>query len=171
MKGLTVLAAVLLAGLFPATGLACGKTGKLAALISYVGTRYGDLPATLDTDPAVQARLKRLPAPVRAHLKRNLDVRGPVDLIDCHLVVSGNADHMGGEENAVLDVNLYSGAVTAAILSHHRVIIYLDRDPSAGSGYNAVPIAVRWWAAMAATGFDAANRPPAGTEVIRSEAR
>jgi len=50
-------------------------------------------------------------------LRRSLVVRGPVDPVSCHLVLEGNADHRGGSENAILDVNLHSGAVTAAILS------------------------------------------------------
>ena len=140
---------------------ACSNTGKLAGLLHYAGSSRGDITTTLEDDPAVRARLERVPASVRAHLKRNLDVRGPVDLVACHLVLSGNAAHMGGEENAILDVNLYSGAVTAALLSHGRIIIYLDQDPTAGSTYDAaVPVAVRWWAAMAANGFSAAAKPP-----------
>ncbi|MGA7799293.1 MAG: hypothetical protein WCC36_00645 [Gammaproteobacteria bacterium] len=152
---------------FFAAAQACSKAGKLAGLIHYAGSVTGDFPTALDGDPAVQARLQRLSPAVQAHLKRNLDVRGPVDLVSCHLVISGNADHMGGEENAILDVNLYSGAVTAAILSHGHITVYLDKDPTAGPVYDAaVPPAVRRWAAMAATDFHGIGRPPPNTEVM-----
>lgn len=163
--GLAVLSAVLLASPVSAVW-ACAKTGKLAGLIRYAGTNYGDLPTTLEDDPAVQARLQRLPETVRKHLRRNLEVRGPVDLVGCHLVVRGNAPQMGGAENAILDVNLYSGAVTVANLSKGRITIHLQRDPTAGSGYYAVPHAVRRWAAAAATGFSAEQNPPPNVQII-----
>ena len=167
-SSLAALGAALLFGLPPASVLACSQTGKLAGLMHYAGSGRGDTPATLDEDPAVQARLQRLPASVRAHLKRKLDAQGPVDLVSCHLVLSGNADHMGGEENAILDVNLYSGAVTVAILSRGQITIYMDQDPTAGSGYdNAVPTAVRWWAVMASNRFRSVERPPPNTQVLK----
>ncbi len=164
-----LIAAAFLAVLLPFTAAqACSKNGKLAGLMHYAGSTRDDFPTALDDDPAVQARLQGLPTPVRAHLKRNLDVRGPVDLVSCHLVLSGNADHMGGEENAIIDVNLYSGAVTAALLSHGSINIYLDKDPTAGTGYTAaVPPAVRRWAALAGTGFHADEHPPRKTQVIK----
>jgi hypothetical protein len=112
---ITRLAVALLVSLLPfATAQACSKTGKLARLMHYAGNYSSGTPDPLDKNPAVQDWLRHLPASVRVHLKRNLDVRGPVNLVDCHLVLSGNADHMGGEENAILDVNLYSGAISSA---------------------------------------------------------
>jgi hypothetical protein len=151
--------------------LACAQacSGKLAGLMSYAGTYTGEAHVPLDANPAVRTRLDRLPESVREHLARNLDARGAVDLIGCHLVLSGNAAHRGGEENAVLDVNLYSGAVTVGLLSRGRIDIYLDEDSTAGTGYTgSVPPAVRWWAAMAAGAFSAAQRPPPGTRVVRA---
>ncbi len=165
---LLVLIALVVTGMFPAAGLACGKDAKLAALVSYAGTYAGDTPTALDADPVVSSRLQHLSASVRAELKRDLEVRGAVDLIQCHLALSGNAPHMGGEQNAILDVNLYSGAVTVALLDQGRIRIFLDEDPTAASGYQAVPYAVRLWAGMAAGGFNALNNPPPGVQLIRS---
>ena len=164
------LGACLLLGLVSlGSAQACSPNGRLSALAHYAGSQDGDFPTTLYGEPAVQARLQRLPPTVLTHLQRNLEVRGPVDLVACELVLSGNAAHMGGVENAILDVNLYSGAVTAALLSRGQITIYLDRDPTAGSGYSAVPISVRRWAVSAATGFRAAEHPPPGTQIVRPE--
>jgi len=132
-----------------AASAAC--TGKLAAMQAYAGNYVGD--KNLLAAPAVAARLQQLPTALRQHLERNLDVAGPIDLIDCSLVLRGNAPHQGPEENAIVSVNLYSGAVTVAIHSRGHTDIYLDQDPTAGSGYAAVPGPVRQWAVLADMGF------------------
>lgn len=141
---------------------ACAKDGKLSALIRYAGSDRSSGGILLDQDPAVQAFVMRLPAKERAHLERNLDVRGPVDLISCHLVLSGNAIHQGRVEDAILDVSLYSGWITAAIHSGGHVHIYLDHDPAFGGGYDvAVPQAVRNWASTFAVDIAISEPPPA----------
>lgn len=161
-RNASLAALLMLTGLPVVASAAC--SGKLAALQSYAGNSVSDwnLPAA----PAVAARLSRLPAPIHQHLERNLDVAGPIDLIGCHLVLSGNAAHMGGEENAIVDVNLYSGAVTIALHSHGQTDIYLDADPTAstlGGLYGAVPGAVKQWAVLADLGFP--YQKPAGVRV------
>lgn len=149
----------------PAAGARC--TGKHAALMRYAGHDALDPGPSLLETPLLHARLEHLPAALRIHLLRDLDVRGPVDLIGCHLVLSGNAEHQGGAENAIVDVNLYSGAVTLGLLSRRRITVYLDHDPGAGHSYDgAVPAAVRWWAAIASTGFVAAQRTPPGLHLV-----
>ncbi len=151
---------------------ACAADGALAGLLRYAGRDALGGAGQLDTDPAVQGHLRRLPDNVREHLQRNLDVRGPVDLVSCHLVLEGNAEHQGGLENAILDVNLYSGAVTVGLLSAGRITIYLDADRTAGSSYDAaVPRAVRTWAAVAASGFRLVEQAPAGARVVRPGSR
>ena len=135
-------------------GASAACIGKYAYLQSYAGNYIGDM--NLLAVPPVAARLAELPASLRRHFERNLDVAGPIDLIGCHLVLSGNAPHMGPEENAIVDLNLYSGAVTLAIHSRGRSDIYLDKNPTAGTIgglYDAVPGAVQEWAIMADMGF------------------
>lgn len=137
-----------------ATSAACNvQGGGTSPLQSYAGNYVSD--RNLLAAPAVAARLKRLPAQVRRHLERNLDVAGQIDLVGCHLVLAGNAPHMGGEENAIVDVNLYSGAVTVAIHSRGHTDIWLDKDPTAATPppYSAVPGAVQQWAVLADMGF------------------
>lgn len=45
--------------------------------------------------------------------EENLDVAGPVALVSCHLFVSGNAVMRGSEEDAIVDVDLFSDTVVA----------------------------------------------------------
>lgn len=136
-------------------------TGKLAAMQAYAGNYVSD--KDLLAAPAVAARLQQLPAPLREHLERNLGVAGLIDLVDCSLLLTGNAAHEGGEEDAIVAVDLYSGAVTVAIHSHGRTDIYLDKDPTVGSGYAAVPRPVRQWAVLADMGFP--YQQPASVQV------
>lgn len=168
MRGQLLVAALAAANLvLPAAACACSSSGKLAGLLHYAGQSRG-ADGGMDADPAVLAHLQRLPDEVRAHLHRNLDVQGTVDLVSCHLVIEGNAAHEGGLENAILDVNLYSGAVTAGLLSGGRITIYLDSDPTAGTRYDAsVPPAVRTWAALAASGFHPLAQPPPQARIVR----
>ena len=164
--GLPGLAIVLLTLLLPAgASAACATDNQWADLMRYVGTTYGDLSTTLDNDPLVQRRLSRLSPSVRQHLARNLSVRGPVDLVSCHLVLHGNAPHEGNAEDAILDIDLYSGEVTIALLSDGQITIYLDKDPATFTGYGEVPAAVRRWVALAAMGGDRLSHLPSKARI------
>lgn len=145
------LAAVLLAGLLPATASAA-CAGKLSMLQPYAGQYLADH-GLLDA-PALAAVLQRLPAGERLHLRRNLDVSGPIELAGCHLVVSGNAPHMGTEQDAMLDVDLASGTVIAAIHGGGRIDIHVLADPGAPTPrWDALPRGLREWAVRADMGF------------------
>lgn len=127
-------------------------SGALAGLQSYAGKYRAD--QDLLAAPAVAARLARLPQDVRQRLQRNLDVSGPARLDACHLVLSGNAPHMGTEQDALLDVDLASGTVTAAIHAGGRIDVYVLADPvPATPRWDALPLALRAWAARADMGF------------------
>jgi hypothetical protein len=145
-------AALLFAALPLAAPAAC--TGKYAAMQSWAGSNLHE--KNLLAAPPVAARLQQLPAAVRNHLKRNLFVAGTIDLVGCGLVLTGIAAHMGGEEGAIVDFNLYSGAVTLGIHSRGRIDIWPDNaaaTTSQHSLYNRVPGAVRNWAILADMGF------------------
>lgn len=154
-----------LAGASAVASPACmAKGGRPSPMLAYVGSDAAG--RNLLAAPAVAASLARLPVSVRAHFERNLDVSGPVDLIGCHLVLSGNAPHLGGEEDAIVDVDLYSGAVTVGIHGRGRTDIYLDPRTAVsphGDAYGAVSEAVRQWAVLADMGFP--YQKPASVQV------
>jgi hypothetical protein len=150
----TVLLLVLVAISFNAAA-AC--SGKLANLQSYAGNYRAT--SDLLAAPELATLLQRLPGDEATHLTRNLDVSGPVMLVNCHLVVSGNAPHMGTEQDAMLDVDLVSGTVIAAIHGGGRIDIYTLADPASGApGWNALPRSMREWAVRADMGFP--QQPP-----------
>lgn len=112
--------------------------------MQYVGTYEND--RILD-DPDVAAALRSLVGREGEHLRSNIGVRGPVNLISCDLVISGNAPRMGGSEDGIVAVNVRTGAVTAAIHSEGRITVYAD-----GDSYWAVPLAIKDWLAVVSTG-------------------
>ncbi|MGA7966689.1 MAG: hypothetical protein WCB49_12550 [Gammaproteobacteria bacterium] len=157
-------APALLLALFLAPAVhAC--SGKLDRMLRYSG---GYKTAEVLGDPAVDAALKRLLGSELAHLQRNLGVSGPVDLIACDLVISGNAPHQGGEENAIIDISVYSGAVAAAILSQGKIAIYFNHGKSSpGHDYGeAVPLAIKDWLAVIYTKFYFRFNPPAKAQLL-----
>ena len=159
--GMAVLLA--LAGVLACTG-AYACSGKHADWVRYAGTRDQH---KLLAEPLVVAQLRRLPASVRRHLLRNLAVTGSIDLVSCDLVIAGNAEHMGGAENAIVDINLYSGTLSAAILSRGRIDIYADTaGMPAGMAYDAVPLSIKDWSGLAAEAFRVRMRPGRSTRVV-----
>lgn len=142
--------------------LAC--SGKHADWVRYAGTRDQH---KLLAEPVVAAQLRRLPAPVRRHLMRNLAVAGTIDLVSCDLVIAGNAEHMGGAENAIVDVNLYSGTLSAAILGRGHIDIYADiAGMPAGMEYDVVPLSIKDWVGVAAEGFRTRMQPARDARVV-----
>lgn len=105
-------------------------------------------------DKTLKPILKKILGKEYNHFITNLDVIGSVDLISGGIVLEGNASHNGGEEMAKLDVNLYNGVVTAAILSKGKIEVYTDRkdykkqDPN---NYMSLPISVKDWIALIVT--------------------
>lgn len=141
-----------------------GCTGKAAGLLDYAGTYRS---AQLLDETTVAAALHRLLGPELARLRRNLAVAGPVDLVSCNLVVAGNAEHAGGDENAIVAVNVASGGVAAAILSRGRISIYADTAGfPAGMEYAAVPLAVKDWLAVVYTKFYFRSHPPVAARLV-----
>lgn len=149
-RGVLILVLLVFAAIPPIASATC--TGKFAALQSYAGKYRAD--DDLLNAPALAALLGRLPGDERLHLRRNLDVSGPAVLEACHLIVSGNASHMGTEQDAMLDVDLASGTAIAAIHAGGRIDIYLLADQaSAAPSWKVLPQAIREWAVRADMGF------------------
>jgi len=126
--------------------------GKLAFLQAYAGSYESQ---ELLSEPDVTRHLENLPVTVLKHLRKNLNVSGPVDLVSCHLVVTGNAVSGGGNEDAIIDIDLFSGAVVAGLHASIRTDVYAA-DPD----YRHLPIAVRDWLAVVADRFLNRVHPP-----------
>lgn len=104
-------------------------------------------------DKMLKPILKKILGKEYQHFVSNLDVVGSVDLISGSIVLQGNADHAGGEEMALLDVNLYTGIITAAILSKGKIDVYTDRKnykKQDKDNYMNLPISIKDWAAVVA---------------------
>ena len=105
-------------------------------------------------DKKLKPILKKILGKEYQHFISNLDVIGSVDLISGGIVLEGNASHGGGEEMAKLDVNLYNGVVTAAILSKGKIDVYSDRKDykkQNPDNYMSLPISIKDWIALIVT--------------------
>ena len=105
-------------------------------------------------DKTLKPILKKILGKEYQHFISNLDVIGSVDLISGGIALEGNASHMGGEEMAKLDVNLYNGVVTAAIFSKGKIEVYTDRKDykkQDQDNYMNLHISVKDWIAVLST--------------------
>lgn len=98
------------------------KKGKLEHLAPAIGTyRLNDVLF----DPYVVAELEKLlPADAVTALHENLQVAGPVDFIDGHLVLSGNRPHHGTEDTASLWIRIFDGAVYVILQRQSKTTLY-----------------------------------------------
>ena len=119
---------------------------------AYVGSPDTD---ALLREPALRAELVSLLGESLAHFEHNLNVRGEVDLIGGQLSLVGNAPHGGSQEEAVLCIAVYDGAVNAAILSAGSITVYTRvRD------YAALPLCIKDWVTQVNSGHrDRFERP------------
>jgi hypothetical protein len=150
MPGLAV--AVLLASAVQAQEVDW-KTGALAHLVPFIGTYR--IQEVLD-DPMAAAALARLvPEAARAAIPRNLQVAGPVDFISGYLVLSGNAPHAGGEDEAQVWLKVYDGSAIVVLVQGGVRTLY-----AAESRYSYLPRVLR--AELAAPpGTMLTTKPPA----------
>jgi hypothetical protein len=105
-------------------------------------------------DKTIKPILKKILVKGYQHFLNNLDVMGSVDLISGGILLEGNAAHNGGEEMAKLDINLYSGIITVAILSKGKIEIYTDRkgyNKQDTDNYMNLPISIKDWIAVVST--------------------
>jgi len=145
--------ALLVAALLAATAHAeppAPTGGEL--LRKYAGSDDTD---ALLREPAIRSELAPLLGSELEHFERNLFVRGSVDVVSGSLSLSGNAPHGGTEEEAVLCVATYGGAVSAAILSGGAITVY-SRTPD----YGAQTRCIKDWITQANSGHrDRFERP------------
>jgi hypothetical protein len=105
--------------------------------MSYVNTY--DSQKLLD-DPMVKPQLARILGPQLTHLESNVGVHGPLGVDGGGLTLSGNAEHLGGEEEGLVFVDLSSGGVYACLLTNGRFEVY-GKQPK----FDYLPDAVRHW--------------------------
>ncbi|MEO8079162.1 MAG: hypothetical protein ABI641_01440, partial [Caldimonas sp.] len=108
----TALAAVLA---FAMAAAAAAPPDPAQAMLARYGGSY-DADALLK-EPAVRTELARLLGGELKHLQRNLSVAGGIGIVGGVLSYDGNADHQGGQEEAVVCVAPPGSLVEAAILS------------------------------------------------------
>lgn len=98
------------------------KRGKLDQLGQFAGTyRYEAILA----EPGVTEALVGLAGKEAAEqIQSNLQVRSPVAMIDRDLVLRGNAPHEGGENEAMVMINLLDGSVRAALLHQEKLTLF-----------------------------------------------
>lgn len=96
-------------------------------------------------DKKVNPILKKMMGKEYKHLINNLSVTGPVDLIAGSIVISGNAPHSGGYDMGILDINLYTGKIHAAIYLAGIITIFSSEDTKK---YEYLPISIKDWIAV-----------------------
>lgn len=128
-------------------------------LRSYLGTYALD---QLMDEPPVKAELERIAGGRLAHLRRNLNVVGPVNFVAGWLAVAGNAPHGGTEEEAVLCVHPDGSAVHAALLSNRQItVLTAERD------YVNLPLCIKDWITLANSGHRDRLRQPSNTRLAQ----
>lgn len=148
---------ILLVALALPSSASAGCTGEFAALAKYAG----EYPEKLFQEPVISSRMRELMGPALARLETDLDVRGTVALINCELVVEGNAPHQGGARHAIVSFDLHSGTMTIGMLDNGRVTVVSSPTPLRdSSNYSHLPSHVRDWAFVAAEGFRSRGKPP-----------
>jgi len=114
--------------------------------------------------PAVRAELQKLLGEEMDHLRRNLNVRGGVDLSGETLSVNGNAPHQGTEEEAIVCVTVLplKTMVEAAILSKGAVSVYTHDER-----YENASICIKDWITLANSGHNDRVTQPQNVRVVR----
>ena len=158
---LAIIGVVLALG-SPASAACSGKFASMAKLA-------GGEPSVLMRNPAVKSAMKQVLGTAQKQLKKSLKVHGWVDLIDCQLVVEGNARHGGGVRNAVLSFSLYDGSLSVGLMDHGRVTVFSSHSSEKSFIYDYLPAYVRDWAYVAANGFRSRGSPPANVLFYRSK--
>lgn len=113
------------------------------------------------TDKKVNPTLRKMMGKEYKHLIQNLSVTGPVDLIAGSIVISGNAPHSGGYDMGILDINLYTGKINAAIYLAGVITIYSSND---NRKYEYLPISIKDWIAVVNRSLKDRSEKPGNVE-------
>jgi hypothetical protein len=118
---------------------------KLAAkdkqrLSGYINTYDSE---KLVADSMVKPKVEKLLGQEFNHLKKNIEVHGPIGVDSGILFVSGNAPHKGGLEHGFVGINLYDGEVYAALFTDGKIKVYGKETEC-----SRLPDGVRHWILM-----------------------
>jgi hypothetical protein len=145
-----------------ATGSRAQASGAPARELAkkYVGTPNSQ--STLK-EPTVRPQLEALLGKQLPTLMRNLDVRGDVDLIGGALAVSGNANHKGGEEEAIVCISDFGPVplVEAAVFSKGRVTVFAKAPQ-----YEYLMLCVKDWITQVNSGHRDRMTQPKNVQVV-----
>lgn len=108
-----------------------------ARLLDYVGSYESN---QLLADPRVAPLLQRVAGDQLEHLRENINVLGPVDLVSGWLKLAGNAPHAGTEEEAVICINPDRVEVQAAIFSKGKIMVLSEQ-----TDYMNLPLCIKDW--------------------------
>jgi len=147
-----------------------GCEGEFASLAKYAG----EYPDKFLQEPVIRSRMVKLAGPDLARLDADLEVPGRVALIDCELVVRGNAAHQGGEHDAILSFNLFNGRMTIGLQERDQVTVLTSSTEEAtvaATVYDHLPTHVRDWALVSAHDFRSRGQPPPNVTVVSRPAR
>ena len=115
-------------------------------------------------EPAVRANLQRVVGNQLPKLMQNINVRGAIAYDGGSLVISGNAPHIGGEEEGVVCVNPYSPSlVEAAILSRGKITVFATAEK-----YEYLSLCVKDWITQANSGHRDRTTQPKNVSVVRA---
>lgn len=160
-----ILTAVVLVFLAMSPVAGQGVPEALAPFRGMNDTLFATEPDQLLQDPVLGAALERLLGPDTVGLlAANLQVHSPPEIIDGHLVVTGNRPRMGNQERASLWFRLFDGAPRAIVMTEGKVTAYADVEK-----FEYLPnhfrTLVREWQAL---GLEPPRHPPAGVTWRRS---
>jgi len=159
---LMACAAVAAVALLAATG-ALAQTGSAptrALMKKYVGTPNSH---EMLKEPTVRPQLEAMLGKQLPTLMRNLDVRGDVDLIGGALAINDNANHKGGEQEAIVCISDFGPVplVEAAIYSKGRVTIF-TKAPQ----YEYLMLCVKGWVTQVNSGHRDRMTQPKNVQVV-----
>lgn len=139
-------------------GTAEGMKGKLGHLAQYIGTP--EYEAVLN-DPVVRQNLEQAVGKANVKTVRdNLQVQGEVEYIEGHLVLSGNAPHMGDSEVASVWIKVHDGSVRVGLLHNGKTTVYAKDGQ-----YQYVPSGLRDFAKRPTMNME--TKPPQGVTWVR----
>lgn len=156
------VAAIGMVGLLASAGVAQRDEVTQRAMIAKWAGSYNS--EGFLNDPAVRGELQKLLRDEMAHLLRNLDVRGAVDVSGETLSVNGNAPHQGTEEEAIVcaTVLLSSVNVEAALLSKDTVSVFTRAEK-----YDGTSLCIKDWITLANSHHVDRVEQPANVRMIK----
>jgi len=123
-------------------------------LKQYGGDYYSD---QVLNDSKVNPILKKMMGKEYQHLRDNLSVTGAVDVISGAIVIQGNADHKGGEEMAIIDINPFTTVIRTAIFSKGKITVYCSKESDEyfkSTDYFSLPVSIKDWIAVVITNLE-----------------